>query len=206
MEENKEPDSSRELLVNGAQMLGLELSEECADQMIKYLQLLDKWNQVTNLTAITDTESMVNYHLLDSLSLARYVKGRNLLDVGTGAGLPGIPLAMANPELEVTLLDSNGKKIRFVTQVLIDLALPNVNVVQSRIESYRPKGEGFDNITCRAFGDLKTFRDLTDSLVSKGGQRLAMKGKTGQEPDEKDWRSIKVQLPFTEDQRHILVC
>lgn len=210
-------------------MLGLELTDQCAEQMLRYLQLLVKWNKVYNLTAITEPESMVIYHLLDSLSIARHIKGKNLLDVGAGAGLPGIPLAMLYPQLQVTLLDSNGKKIRFVTQVVIDLGLANVKVVQSRIESYQPGEDvdipdsgntcfdnkifdnkvfdnGFDNIVCRAFSDLKTFRDQTDRLVSAQGQRLAMKGKSHQQQVEDGWTSIKLDLPFTNDQRHIKIC
>lgn len=194
-------------LAEGARRMGIKLTSECLGRLIAYLQLLSKWNKVYNLTAITDLESMVIYHLLDSLSIAQFLKGASLLDVGTGAGLPGIPLALLKPGLAVTLLDSNGKKVRFVTQVCIDLSLTNVKVVQSRIESYRHQGAGFDNIVCRAFGDRKSFCQLTDNLVATGGQRLAMKGRieNRQKDSEAGWISQTIDLPFTDDTRHVQI-
>lgn len=211
MKDRKEPDASllkeKGRLVEGAQLLGVNLSTDCINRLLTYLQLLSKWNRSYNLTAIKDPESMVIYHLLDSLSIAGYLKGNSLLDVGTGAGLPGIPLALLRPEMSVVLLDSNGKKVRFVTQVCIELGLTNVKVVQSRIESYQAEVGGFDNIICRALSDLATFSRSTDKLVSKQGQRLAMKGKIENiERDNKDgWATYPITLPFTEDQRHVQI-
>lgn len=211
MKDRKEPDASllkeKGRLVEGAQLLGINLSADCINRLLIYLQLLSKWNGSYNLTAITDPVSMVIYHLLDSLSIAGYLKGNSLLDVGTGAGLPGIPLALLRPEMSVVLLDSNGKKVRFVTQVCIELGLSNVKVVQSRIESYQPETGSFDNIVSRALGDLTTFSRSTDKLVAKQGQRLAMKGKIENiERDNKDgWVTYPITLPFTEDQRHVQI-
>lgn len=160
-------------LLTGMKGLGLDFS---ADKLMHYLSLLYKWNQAYNLTAVRDMDSMVTRHLLDSLAILPWVKGPRVLDVGTGPGLPGVPLALANPELHVVLLDSNGKKIRFLQEVKRALALDNVEIVQTRVESYLPT-QGFDTVTSRAFSDLQHMLNCTNHLIATAGIWLAMKGR-----------------------------
>jgi len=143
--------------------------------LLDYLALLNKWNRTYNLTAIRAPQEMVGRQLLDSLSILSLVSGQRVLDVGTGPGLPGIPLAIALPERHFILLDSNGKKTRFVQQAVLELGLGNVTVVQARVEAFRP-AEGFDTITARAFADLPKMLELVRHLLAAGGRLLAMKG------------------------------
>lgn len=152
--------------------LGFELP---VDSYIAYLTLLHKWNQTYNLTAIRDINNMVTLHVLDSLAIKPWVKGPRLIDVGTGPGLPGIPLALAMPDLEVVLLDSNGKKIRFLREVKRALGITNIEIIQSRVEDYRPSS-GFDTVTSRAFSSLENLIHWTHHLISPQGIWLAMKG------------------------------
>ena len=147
-----------------------------ATGFVNYLLLLEKWNQAYNLTAIRDMDSMITLHILDSLAILPWVHGARLLDVGTGAGLPGIPLALARPDLQVVLLDSNGKKVRFLQEVKRTLALNNVDIVQTRVENYHPT-HGFDTITSRAFSDLQQMLTNTKHLIAQNGIWLAMKGR-----------------------------
>ena len=160
-------------------MKGLRLDVPC-DGLLHYLSLLYKWNQAYNLTAVRDMDSMVTKHLLDSLAILPWVKGTRVLDVGTGPGLPGVPLALANPALQVVLLDSNGKKIRFLQEVKRALALNNVEIVQTRVESYHPT-QGFDTVTSRAFSDLQHMLNCTQHLIATDGIWLAMKGRHPEE-------------------------
>jgi 16S rRNA (guanine527-N7)-methyltransferase len=159
----------------GAQALGLVLAPGAGERLLRYVALLLQWNRAYNLTAVREPRSIVARHILDSLSILPWVRGPRLLDVGTGPGLPGIPLAVADPSLSVTLLDSNGKKVRFCRQCVMELALPNVEVAQSRVESYHPS-QGFDSVTTRAFADLAEVVRLCLPLVGSGGRVLAMKG------------------------------
>lgn len=159
----------------GIAALGLALPEGAEQKLLAYLALLDKWNRVYNLTAVRDAERMVSHHLLDSLAAVPHFRGERVLDVGSGGGLPGIPLAIARPELQVTLIDSIAKKTAFLLQAKAELGLANLNVITSRVEDYRP-AEGFDVITSRAFSDLREFVSLTRHLLKPGGRWLAMKG------------------------------
>ena len=145
-------------------------------QLTQYLDLLEKWNKAYNLTALRKRTDMVSLHVLDSLAIMTWVQGDSLLDVGTGAGLPGIVLAIAKPELNIVLLDSNGKKTRFLREVKRLLCLNNVEVVQSRVENYH-HAQGFDTVVSRAFSSLKDFTKKTQHLVKSDGIFLAMKGK-----------------------------
>jgi 16S rRNA (guanine527-N7)-methyltransferase len=160
-------------LLRGMQQLKLDFAP---DQLLQYLALLHKWNQAYNLTAIRDLHSMVTLHLLDSLAILPMIHGTRILDVGTGAGLPGVPLALANPALHVVLLDSNGKKIRFLQEVKRALALDNIEVIQTRVERYHPTSS-FDTVTSRAFSNLKQMLDCTEHLIAPDGIWLAMKGR-----------------------------
>lgn len=168
-----QPGLIEKTLQTGLRDLGLDLNPE---PFIHYLQLLDKWNKAYNLTAVRDMDAMVARHILDSLAILPWVKGERILDVGTGPGLPGIPLALACPDVKVVLLDSNGKKIRFLQQVKRTLSLNNIEIVQTRVENYRPS-QGFDTVTSRAFSDLSQMLDKTKHLLSPDGIWLAMKGR-----------------------------
>lgn len=144
---------------------------------ITYLNLLEKWNKAYNLTAIRSRESMISHHLLDSLAIRPWIKGPRVIDVGTGAGFPGVPLAIAMPHIHVVLLDSNGKKIRFLREVKRVLALTNIEIVQSRVEAYHPSS-GFDTVTSRALSDCETLVGWTGHLIADSGIWLAMKGRS----------------------------
>lgn len=159
----------------GVAAMGLDLAPARQAQLLRYLGLLVKWNRAYNLTAVRDPAEMVSRQLLDSLSILPLVAGPRVLDVGTGAGLPGIPLAIARPDWSLTLLDSNGKKTRFVNQVRLELRLANVAVQQARVEDYRP-ALGFDTITSRAFAALDQLLVRTGHLLAPGGCWVAMKG------------------------------
>ena len=168
--------SLEQKISEGAATMALALSAETAGRCAQYLRLIEKWNRVHNLTAVRETEQMVVLHLLDSLSVLPHVAAANtLLDVGTGAGLPGIPLALALPSLEVTLLDSSHKKATFLRQAKAELALENVQVACERVEQWRP-GRTFDVVVSRAFADLAEFVEQAQHLVAPGGRMLAMKG------------------------------
>jgi 16S rRNA (guanine527-N7)-methyltransferase len=181
------------LLADGLAQLGLELDENQQQQLLAYLALLHKWNQAYNLTAIRKPADMVRRHLLDSLSIHAYIKGPRIIDVGSGAGLPGIPLAMALPQLEFVLLDSNGKKTRFLQQVINELGLLNVSVVCQRAEQYQPE-QLFQTVTCRAFSDLATIWRSTRHLLSPTGMILAMKGQVTNEELSDLPQGIKVSV------------
>jgi len=163
-------------LAEGLSAMGLALSDDTQARLIAYLRLIEKWNRVHNLTAVREPEQMVVLHLLDSLTVLPHVAGMtSLLDVGTGAGLPGIPLAIARPSLQVTLLDSNHKKTTFLTQAKAELGLANVRVVSERVESWQPEKK-FDAVVSRAFSELSDFVTQARHLVAPGGAMLAMKG------------------------------
>ena len=172
------------LLDAGLGELGLDLPGEPRERLLAYLDLLARWNRAYNLTAVRDPREMVPRHLLDSLAVLPYIDPGPLLDVGTGPGLPGLPLALARPGLAVTLLDSNGKKARFCTQAVAELGLSGVQVVHARVEAYRP-GAPFPQVITRAFTSLAGFRRAAAHLVAPGGRLLALKGRyPGAELDE----------------------
>ncbi len=197
-------------LEKGLQEMGLNLFSEQKEKLLAFLALLDKWNGTYNLTAIRDPEEMVPRQLLDSLSILRLLKGNRILDVGTGPGLPGIPLAVAKPELNFTLLDANGKKTRFVQQVKMELGLENVTVVQSRVEQFHTD-DRFDVIVSRAFSSLPQFVRLTLPLLTVSGILLAMKGTLPEDEiaalDGEGMKIIseKLRVPYTTAERHAVV-
>lgn len=160
-------------LLKGMQQLGVALSTE---PFLQYLYLLQKWNQAYNLTALNSLDSMVTGHILDSLAILPWIEGFRVLDVGSGAGFPGVPLALARADLQVVLLDSHGKKIRFLQEVKRVLSLDNVEIVQMRVENYHP-ALGFDTVTSRAFSELEKMIKGTSHLIAHHGIWLAMKGK-----------------------------
>lgn len=165
-----------ELLVHALDQNQISVSAEQINLFARYLDLMRTWNKVYNLTNITAPRDMVYLHIIDSLSIRPYLHGKRCLDVGSGAGLPGIPLAILNPEQEWVLLDKVNKKTRFMTQAVAELQLKNVSVVHSRCEDFQP-GYCFDSILSRAFGTIRMFIEVTQHVLCPNGIYLAMKGK-----------------------------
>lgn len=167
--------TERDVLLDGVKTLALSVSDEQLAQLLAFLALIQKWNKAYNLSGIRDSLDMVRLHLLDSLAALPHVKSGRVIDIGTGAGLPGIPLAIMMPESQWVLLDSNAKKTRFVQQVIVELKLKNASVVQARVESY-PVEQAFDTIITRAFASLADIQKLTQHLLRPNGELIAMKG------------------------------
>ena len=159
----------------GIAALELDIAPDAQQRMLDYLVLIEKWNKAYNLTAVRQPAKMLTHHLLDSLSVLPHVRGPRVLDVGSGAGLPGIPLALAQPEWRLTLLDSNHKKTTFLRQTMIELKLTNVDVVCDRVETWTSP-QPFDTVVSRAFSDLPEFLALAGKLCAKTGVVVAMKG------------------------------
>ncbi len=162
-------------LESGISELGLELSDHQRESLLTYIQLLLKWNKVYNLTAVRDPGQIVIRHLLDSLAIAPWCTGQRLIDVGTGAGLPGVPLALLYPDKEVHLLDSNSKKTRFLFQVKTALGLDNISIHHARVESFTPIHR-YDAVLSRAFASLLDMVTGCEHLLCDSGQFIAMKG------------------------------
>ena len=167
--------SIEQSILEGSERLGIPLPAEAVARLGAYLTLLERWNRAYNLTAVRDPEARVVRHVLDSLSILPWLEGPRVLDVGSGAGLPGIPLAIARPEQGFCLLDSNGKRTRFLTQVAAELRLGNVAVVRGRVEDYRPEIL-FDSVVSRAFSTLADMVADAGRLCAPEGRLLAMKG------------------------------
>ncbi|MGZ5077587.1 MAG: 16S rRNA (guanine(527)-N(7))-methyltransferase RsmG [Methylobacter sp.] len=167
----------REILINGIAALHLNVTDDQVDRLLDFIKLIEKWNKAYNLTAIRNREEMARLHILDSLAIVPHIEGKRIIDIGTGAGLPGIPLAICLPDIHFTLLDSNAKKTRFVQQVILELKLKNVEVLHSRVEDYHPE-QGYDAVLTRAFASLPDIVKLTSHLLSKDGVLLAMKGQS----------------------------
>ncbi len=163
-------------LAAGLARLNLELPPEMQEKLLDYVALVQKWNKVYNLTALRDADKMLTHHLLDSLAVVPHVaSAKTLLDVGSGAGLPGIPLALALPDMQVTLLDSNQKKAAFLHQAIIELHLGNTTVICERVEKFA-SNQLFSIVISRAFSDLPTFVEQAGRLVAPEGVMIAMKG------------------------------
>lgn len=162
-------------LASGLAALDLALSRETCERLLNYVDLLDKWNKVYNLTAVRGRTEMITQHVLDSLAVVPHIEAERLLDVGSGAGLPGIPYALARPDTHVTLLDANEKKAAFLRQAMIELKLRNVAVACARVEKWR-SSTLFDAVVSRAFSDLNKFIALAGRLCVAGGVLAAMKG------------------------------
>ena len=183
-----------ELLASGIAKMGLDVPLAAQEKLLAYLALLQKWNKVYNLTAVHDPLEMVTLHLLDSLSVLPHMNNNNLLDVGSGGGLPGIVLAICLPNLQVTTMDTVQKKTIFMRQVKGELGLANLTVVHAKVENYQ-QTEKFEAIISRAFSDIALFIKLTQHLLAKNGQWLAMKGQVPHE--ELAAMAIKVNQPIS---------
>lgn len=167
--------SQAAILAQGIAEAGLPIDAQKQQKLLAYLTLMQKWNKVHNLTAVRDADEMVVLHLLDSLVVLPFIDGKALLDVGSGAGLPGIPLAICLPELKVTVIDSNNKKVSFMRQAKAELGIDNLEVLGGRVEEITPNHK-FDMVISRAFSDLDLFISLTHQLCDAQGKWLAMKG------------------------------
>jgi 16S rRNA (guanine527-N7)-methyltransferase len=197
------------LLRQGVAGMGLVLPAAAMDQLVSYLELLAKWNRVYNLTAIRDETKLVSHHVLDSLAVVGHLPDGNIVDVGSGAGLPGIPIAISCPGRAVTLLDSNHKKSAFLKQAVAELGLSTTQVVTDRAETYRP-AELFKTVISRAFSDLADFVKLAGHLCAADGVMVAMKGL---HPDDEmarvpaSWqvsKTVRLEIPQLDASRHLV--
>ncbi len=196
-------------LFEAATKIGITVTPEQNEQLIQYLELLIKWNKAYNLTAIRDPEEMFIKHIIDSLSIASFIHGKDILDVGTGPGLPGIPMAILYPGKNFSLLDSNGKKTRFLVQAKLSLTLSNVEIFNVRVEKL-PSNKKFDQIMSRAFTALDNMVALCQHLLAQNGEFLAMKGLvpldeiTMVATEFKVVDIIPLTVPGCMDQRHLI--
>ena len=197
-------------LEQGLAELGIVLPSTAQEALLAYAALLYKWNKTYSLTAMREQDKAVSHHLLDSLAILPFVPEGGLLDVGSGGGMPGIPLAIARPELRVTLLDSNSKKAAFLQQAAIELGLSNISVHWGRVEQYHPS-VGFSAITSRAFSELADFAGLSQHLLGVEGRWLAMKGvwphdEIARLPGDVLVEAVhQLQVPGVEGERHLVI-
>ncbi len=197
-------DPLKDALNKGLEALGLALEVDTRERLIRFVRLIERWNKVYNLTAVRDPLEMVSRHLLDSLALLPHLPAGRVLDLGTGAGLPGIPLALARPGQEFVLLDAVAKKIRFCTQAAIELGLDQVKAVHGRVEQYQPDPP-IEVVITRAFADLGATLALVRPILAGGGQLLALKG---QLPEARELpegaRVVPLQVPGTDASRCVV--
>lgn len=202
-------DNLRDTLQRGIELLQITLPDLAVEKLLQYLALLTKWNRAYNLTAVRDPVAMVSRHLLDSLAVIPYLNGEHCADIGTGAGIPGIPLAIAFPGKKFVLIDSNGKKIRFVAQAIAELGLRNVTAIQCRVETWKPEQE-IDVVLSRAFATLLDMTQVCGHLINAQGVLLAMKGIYPQQELSELPERFKVdvchvlQVPGEAGQRHLV--
>lgn len=197
------------ILIAGASELGIPLSGAQAAQLLRILDELDDWNQRMNLTAIRERGQQITKHLLDSLSIQPFLRGTRIVDIGTGAGFPGLPLALVNPDRQFTLLDSTAKKLKFIDHVAQLLGMSNVQTVHARAESYEPE-QRFDIVMSRAVGPVLKFMDWSTHLCVGGGRLLAMKGRYPHDEVAKlpnGWKLAgvhRLSVPGLDEERHLV--
>jgi len=188
----------------------LTVTEQQIDQLVGYVAMLDKWNKAYNLTSVRDPYEMLVKHIMDSIVVSPHLEGERFIDVGTGPGLPGIPLAIMNPDKQFTLLDSLGKRIRFIRQVIHELKINNVTPVQSRVEEFQPE-IGFDAVLSRAFASMSDMVSWCHHLPASHGHFLALKGQFNQQEvtELPEWCSVtevkSLQVPELEGERHLVI-
>lgn len=189
---------------------GISLTDHQKTQLVAYVDMLHKWNKAYNLTSVRDPAEMVVRHILDSIVIAPYLQGQRFIDVGTGPGLPGIPLAIVLPDAHFTLLDSLGKRVRFLRQVQHELKLENITPVQSRVEAY-PSEPPFDGVISRAFASLNDMVSWCHHLPGEKGRFYALKGQLPEDeiaslPDDFSVESVeKLRVPQLEGERHLVI-
>ncbi len=203
------PDALRERLEKGLAGLGLSLEADRVDRLLDYLALLARWNRAYNLTAVDEPAAMVDRHLVDSLSILPWVEGHEIVDAGTGAGLPGVPLAIACPGKRFVLVDSNGKKVRFLRQVRRELGLDNIEPVQARLEALALE-KAPDQIVARALAPLPRLVEQLGHLLSEGATLLAMKGRLERDErvavaDAYNVEIIELNVPGTVNARSLAI-
>lgn len=181
-------ESCQNILQQGLQALDIACDESQLQDLLKFIKLIEKWNKAYNLTAVRDRDEMARLHILDSLTVLPFINGKRVADIGTGAGLPGVPLAIFLPDVEFVLVDSNSKKTRFVQQAILELKLKNVTVLHSRVERFQPESL-FSTVMMRAFASLEDIMHLSQHLIDPLGVLLAMKG---QHPAVKEIKSLTV--------------
>jgi len=199
-------DNSREILEQGLAEMQIPVSELQVDLLLAFVQLIEKWNKTYNLTAIRHREDMLRLHILDSLVLVPFVAGSKVADIGTGAGLPGIPLAILLPNQQFTLVDSNSKKTRFVQQAILELKLQNVEVKHSRVEELGQAGV-YDVVMSRAFASLSDIMQLTQYLLQAEGVLVSMKGHTPKEELDalgRQYQVDEIRVPGVDAERCVV--
>ncbi len=199
--------NSVHLLNSGLKQLHIDVDQSCIDTLIQFVELLKKWNKAYNLSSIEDTAEIISKHILDSLSVVPYLKGHYIIDVGSGAGLPGIPLAIMCKDKEFILMDANAKKTRFIQQCCIEIELKNVQVIHQRVELYKPTTE-FDTVVSRAYAASDKFFTTTQHLTTHG-QFILMLGKQSTLQNlPNNMQQIKVypvEIPYLNASRHIAI-
>ena len=202
------PVDTRTGLVTGVESLGIAVSTSQIDALVAYIELLQKWNRTFNLVGTSIEQELVQKHVLDSIAIGPFIKFTSVLDVGSGAGLPGIPLAITLPDLSFGLLDANSKKTRFMRQAAIELELSNTEIIHSRVEHYQPQQAPL-TVVARAFAPFEKALDLLSPVCANGGQVLLMLGERSQYPvTHADYKNVKTQgidVPGLHSQRHLLV-
>ncbi|QSX40868.1 16S rRNA (guanine(527)-N(7))-methyltransferase RsmG [Shewanella cyperi] len=198
-----------EILASGLKQAGLQASAEQQQKLLDFVGMLHKWNKAYNLTSVRDPQQMLVRHVLDSLVVSPHLQGERFIDVGTGPGLPGIPLAILNPDKQFVLLDSLGKRIRFQKQVAFELGINNISSVESRVELYQPV-QGFDGVLSRAFAAVADMLSWCAHLPNEGGCFYALKGQLAEDEMQaipegfKLLECIELQVPGLDEQRHLL--
>lgn len=188
----------------------LTVTEQQIDQLVAFVAMLHKWNKAYNLTSVRDPNEMLVKHIMDSLMVSPHLQGERFIDVGTGPGLPGIPLAIMNPDKSFTLLDSLGKRIRFIRQAIFELKITNVTPVQSRVEEFQPE-VGFDGVLSRAFASMNDMVSWCHHLPADNGCFMALKGQFDQQEvaELPEWCSVtevkSLHVPELEGERHLVI-
>lgn len=198
---------NRELLVSGLEILGIENQNSLVDKLLFYIDLLIKWNKTYNLTAITDERNIITHHLLDCLSVTNLVNAKNIMDVGSGAGLPGLILALCFSDRKITMVDKVGKKTAFIQQVIGEFNLNNAWVLNDRVEDIK-NDKHYDGIISRAFSDMETMINLTSHLLLDGGNWYGMKSKNSRDSEmvtiKYSYHVDKIDVPHLRAERYLI--